>query len=55
MITIPDSTIDIPKSSSSGRVDVMLKKYTFDVIVLFFGMILSLSLELRHWNVNDAI
>ena len=31
---------------SGGRVDTMPKKYTFDVIVVFFGMILSLPLEL---------
>ena len=33
-------------ASSSGRVDTMLEKYTFDVIALFFSMILSLPLEL---------
>ena len=33
-------------ASSSRRVDTMLKKHTFDVIALFFGMILSLPLEL---------
>ena len=33
-------------ASSSGRVDTMLKKYTFDAIAVFFGMILSLPLEL---------
>ena len=46
MIAIADSTIDVPMASSSGRVDTMLKNYTFDVIVLFFGMILSLPLKL---------
>ena len=45
MITISDGTIDVPMASSSGRVDTMLKNYTFDVIALFFGMILSLPLE----------
>ena len=46
MITIADSTIDVPMASSSGRVDTMLKNCTFDVIALFFGMILSLTLGL---------
>ena len=46
MIAILDSTIDVPMASSGGRVDTMPKKYTFDVIVVFFGMILSLPLEL---------
>ena len=32
-------------ASSSGRVDTTLEKYTFDVIALFFGMILSLPLQ----------
>ena len=41
-----DGTIDIPMASSSGRVDAMLKNCTFDVISLFFGMILSFPLEL---------
>ena len=45
-ITISDGTIDVPMASSSGRVDTMLKNYTFDVISLFLGMILSLPLEL---------
>ena len=45
-MTISDGTIDVPMASSSGRVDTMLKNYTFDVIALFFGMILSLPLEL---------
>ena len=46
MLTISDSIIDIPMASSNGRVDTMLKNYTFDVIALFFGMILSPPLEL---------
>ena len=46
MMTISDDTIDVPMASSSGRVDTMLKNCTFDVIALFFGMILSLPLEL---------
>ena len=33
-------------ASSGGRVDTMLKNYTFYAIVLFFGMILSLTFEL---------
>ena len=46
MMTISDGTVDVPMASSSGRVDAMLKNYTFDVISLFLGMILSLPLEL---------
>ena len=45
-MTISDGTIDVPMASSSGRVDTMLEKYTFDVIALFFSMILSIPLEL---------
>ena len=44
-MTISADTIDVPMASSSGRVDTMLKKYTYDVIALFFGMILPLPLE----------
>ena len=46
MITISDGIIDAPMANSSGRVDTMLKYYTFEVIALFFDMILSLPLEL---------
>ena len=33
-------------ASSSGRVDIIPKHTTFDIIPLFFGMISTLSLEL---------
>ena len=46
MITISDGIIDVPMATSSGRVDAILKNCTFDVIALFFGIILSLPLEL---------
>ena len=46
MITISDGIIDVPMATSSGRVDAILKNCTFDVIALFFGMILSLPLGL---------
>ena len=45
MITISDGTIDVPMASSSGRDNTMLKNCTFDVIALFSGVILSLTLE----------
>ena len=45
-MTISDSTIDVPMANSNGRVDIMLKNVTFDGIVLFFGMISTLPLEL---------
>ena len=45
MITISDGIIDAQMATSSGRVDTMLKKHTFDVIALFFDMILSLPLR----------
>ena len=46
MITLSDSTIDIPMASSSGRVDIIPKSTTFGRSTLFFGMISTLPLEL---------
>ena len=46
MITISDSIIDVPIHGSSGRVDIMPKNGTFSRIVLVFGMISTLPLEL---------
>ena len=46
MITISDGIIDTPMASLSGIVDAMLKNCTFDVIALFSGVILFLTLEL---------
>ena len=45
-MTISDSIIDIPMTSSSGRVDIIPKNGSFYRITLFFDMISTLSLEL---------
>ena len=46
MITISDSTIDVPIHSSRGRVDTMPKKRYFYKNWPVFGMISTLPLEL---------
>ena len=45
-MTISDSIIDVPIRRSNGRDDIIPKNATFDGITLFFGMILSFTLEL---------
>ena len=46
IITLPDSIIDTPMASSSGRVDIIPKNGTFNRIILVFDMISTLPLEL---------
>ena len=46
MITIPDSIIDVPIYTSSGKVDIIPKSCTFNGITLFFDMISTFPLEL---------
>ena len=46
MITISDSIIDVPIHSSSGRVDTIPKNGTLSAILMFFGIISTLPLEL---------
>ena len=46
MITLPDSIIDVPIYTSSGRVDIIPKNGTSNRITLVFGMISTLPLEL---------
>ena len=46
MITISDSTIDVPMASLSWRVDTMPKNDTFDRITSVFDIISSLPHEL---------
>ena len=43
---MPDSIIDVPIYTLSGRVDIIPKNGTFDRITLFFDMISTLPLEL---------
>ena len=46
MITLPDSIIDVPIYTSSGRVDIIPKNGTFNRITLILDMISTLILEL---------
>ena len=46
MITISDSSIDVPMASSSGRVDIIPKNSVILSKVPFFGMVSTLPLEL---------
>ena len=46
MITLPDSIIDVPIYTSSGRVDIIPKNGTFNGITLISDMISTFPLEL---------
>ena len=44
-MTLPDSIIDVPIYTSSGKVDIISKNGTLDRITLVFDMISTLPLE----------